>query len=98
MNWRLKYSFWRDPVVDGFVYRYKGDAAAPRIDRSPLPPHDTLEQRRNFHTACRWETHVEFDPSDEGEAACKKEWRRLCDLAGPDEDFSQKITEEGATP
>jgi hypothetical protein len=85
MSWKEKYSFWREPKIDGWAYRYKGDSSEPHIDRCPLPLLETLEQRRAYRGACRWELWLAFDVSDEGEGECKREWRRMCDLAGPDE-------------
>jgi hypothetical protein len=79
----MKYSFWREPRIGGFIYRYYGDKSQPRIDRSPAPACQTLEQRRAYRGACCWERWMEFDVSDAGEAECRIEWRRLCDLAGP---------------
>lgn len=81
MNWKTKYSFWREPEIDGLIYRYNGGKSQPRIDRSPISPCAPLAQRRAFRDACRWEVWKEFEISDEGEAECKREWRRLCDAA-----------------
>ncbi len=70
MNWREKYSFNREPVIENWAYRYEGGKSQPQIWRRPVPtPH------------CNFKVCNEFDISDAGEARCKKEWRRICEQA-----------------
>ncbi|MDD3276981.1 MAG: hypothetical protein PHP93_08035 [Kiritimatiellales bacterium] len=73
MNWREKYDFNREPVIDGLAYRYEGGKSEPQIWRRPVAT-----------PGCNYEIHEAFDISDAGEARCKREWRRLCDRAGDD--------------
>lgn len=70
MNWLEKYSYNREPVVDGWAYRYEGSRSQPQIWR-----------RKAGTPQCNFETWKSFDISDAGEAECKREWRRLCNLA-----------------